>query len=234
MFVGAALLAACGDDGGHPTDAGIDTSPDAAFCTSKTIFLNRAGGTYNAGDADDATTNTTRVLESGSFNVSPYPYGDADWGTIKACVRAAFDPFGVTVTDVDPGTAPHHEVVFTTSYAVWPFPNNPNASSVSSVNCSGVGAGLPVNGVAFVFTSIFGTSRPDLDCADAISQLSTEISGLDHALDCEDFLGNSQPACGPKQFLDRDVQCGETTPRTCQCGGTTQNSYKAMLALYCL
>ena len=241
ILVGAVLVAACGDDGGHPVDArvadtkAIDATTDAAPTTcngGKTIFLNRSGGTYNAGPADDATTNTTRVLTSGSYNVTAYPYGEVDWAEIKTCVTAGLTDFGVVVTDVDPGTAPHHEVVFTTSYAVWPD-GNPYTSSISSTNCPGVGTGLPESGIAFVFTAIFGSSRPDLDCADALSQLASEIAGLDHALDCHDYLGNGLAACGPKQYLDQEISCGETIPRTCQCGGDTQSSHRAMLAALC-
>jgi hypothetical protein len=237
MLVGALLLVACGDDGGHPADARVDTmgdtTTDTAVCAgSKIIFLNRAGGVYNAGEGDDATTNTTRVLTSGSFNVTAYPFGDSDWATINTCVTSAFAPFGVSVTDVDPGTTPHHEIVFTTSYAVWPG-GNPAPSSISSANCPGIVPGLPQSGIAFVFSSIYGSSRPDLDCTHAVSQLASEISGLDHSLDCQDFLGSGLTPCGPRAFLDLNIQCGETSPRACQCGGTEQNSFQTMKAAFC-
>lgn len=239
MQIGVIVLAGCGDDAHAAIDARVDTpmidapTDTSPACTSsKTVFLNRNGGTYNAGSADDAITNTTRVLTTGSFDVHAYPFGDTDWAMITACVTSAFTPFGVTVTDIDPQTTPHHEIVFSTSYAVWPG-GNPYTTSISSANCPGVDAGLPDNGIAFVFSSVNGASRPDLDCAGAMSQLASEISGLDHALDCRDWLGSGLTACGPRAFLDQDVECGETTPRTCQCGGTTQSSFKTLKAVFC-
>src|SRR5687767_6378303 len=129
MLVGAALMAACGDDGGQvqvdakvaSIDAAIDAPIDAPACAGgKTLFLNRAGGTYNGAPADDATLNNTKVLGTDTYAVPAYPYGDPSWSSIKTCVTMAFAPFNVVVTDVDPGTAPHHELVFTTTYNAWP------------------------------------------------------------------------------------------------------------------
>ena len=235
MLVGTVVMAACGgDDGGHAVmDAKqADAAPDSQTSCSggKVIFLNRAGGTYNAGTADDATTNTTKVLSTGSYAVPAYPNSDTSWGTIKSCVTTSLAPFGVTVTDVDPGTAPHHEIVFTTTYNAWPG-GTANVSTISAANCPGTG--LPASGVLFVFSGAFG-DMPMVDCEGAVSQLASEIAGLDHALDCHDFLGIYQSPCGQKSFLDQAIQCGETSPRICQCGGSsTQNSWQQMKAALC-
>jgi hypothetical protein len=147
MLVGMVLVAACGDGEQVTVDArAADAAPDATIdappssCASgaKTIFLDRAGGLYVGGTADDATTNTTKVLGTDTFNVPAFPHGDTTWNDIKTCVTAALAPYGVVVTDVDPGTAVHHEIVFTTSYAAWPN-GNPNYGSLSSTNCRGRG-----------------------------------------------------------------------------------------------
>jgi hypothetical protein len=38
--------------------------------------------------------------------------------------------------------------------------------------------------------------------------------------------------CGAKAFQDLDAPCGVVSPQTCQCGGQTQNSYQALLAIF--
>ena len=235
------VLCACGDDsGGHvvadaaphqdaSSDASRDAPIDSPSCNGgKTLFLNRAGGTYNASTADDATLNNTKVLASGSFAVPAYPYGDGSWSTIKTCITSQLAPFDVTVTDIDPGTAPHHELVLTTNYAAWPN-GNANVSTISGTNCPG---GLPASGVAFVFAAAYG-DLPALTCEAAVAQFAIEITGLDWSLDCHDYLGQYQAPCGQKVFLDQMINCGESTPRTCQCGGTAQNSYQTMRTALC-
>src|SRR5688500_5467957 len=127
-----AVLVGCGDDGSSTQvdaavkrDAAIDAAIDAPPCTgAKTLFLNRAGGTYNGGAMDDATTNTTKVLGTGSHTVPGYPFGDPSWVAMKTCVESAFSALNVNVVDVDPGSTPHHEIVLTTTYATWPNGNN--------------------------------------------------------------------------------------------------------------
>lgn len=236
MLVGAVLLTACGDDSGHAmvdAAAGDTKLVDAGPTTcngGKTLFLNRAGGTYNSATADDATLNNTKVLMSGSLNVPAFPYGDSSWNAIKSCVTTSLAPFGVVVTDTDPGTAPHHEVVVTTTYAVWPNGFNGVASS-SATNCPNNG-GLPMNGVAFVFAQTT-TDMPAYICEAVVSQIAIEIAGLDWSFDCHDMLGQYQSQCGPKTFLDKQVQCGDTNMRACQCGGQTQNSFQKMKEALC-
>lgn len=35
--------------------------------------------------------------------------------------------------------------------------------------------------------------------------------------------------CGPKRYVDQEMQCGEYELRACQCGGSTQNSFAVLL-----
>jgi hypothetical protein len=65
-----------------------------------------------------------------------------------------------------------------------------------------------------------------------VSQLASEITGLDHAFDCHDWLSQLSD-CGPRSFLDANVNCGDFSARACQCGGTTQNSHQTMMATLC-
>ncbi len=220
------LVSACGD-GGKVVEVDAAMPADAAPCTGgHVIYLNRGGGVYKPG-VDDAIGNSTRIADGMDRTLPPFPYGDASWASIKSCIEQGLAPFHATVTDVDPGNRPHHEIVFTTKY--W-GPNADLVVSNSSMNCPP--AGLPGSGVAFVFTQLLG-DKPDLACEYAMSQLASEISGLDHSLDCHDYLGGFLSPCGPKSYVDAQVMCGDTDPRLCQCGGVSQNSFRTMSAALC-
>lgn len=220
------LLSACGDDGKNAVpDAPIVA--DAAPCTGgHVIYLNRGGGVFGPGP-DDAISNSTRIADGMDRSLAPFPYGDASWASIKTCIEQGLAPFHASITDVDPGNRPHHEIVFTTKY--W-GPNADLVASNSSMNCPP--AGLPGNGVAFVFMQQVG-DEPALACELALSQLASEIAGLDHSLDCHDHLDVFQTPCGPKSYVDAQVMCGDTDPRACQCGGVSQNSFRSMSAALC-
>jgi len=222
MLVGL-LLGACGDDGGG---LAVDAKQPDTVTSGKTVFLNRAGGTYSMG-VDDATANVAGAMDM-TRTLAPYPHDDASWTAVKTCVTQALAPFNVVVTDVDPGTAPHHEIVLTTKY--WGDTSNTIVSSVSSAPCPagspGTHPAIPTSGVALVFA--MGFTDPTSICEAAVSQLAVDIAGLDHSLDCHDFLGIYQTPCGAKSFLDQDEMCGEFSARVCNCGNATQNSHRAM------
>lgn len=201
---------------------------DAPACAGgRVVFLNRGGGTFTAGPSDNASTNTTPIAGNMTRTLAAFPFGDPSWTAIKTCVTQSLAPFNVTVTDVDPGGARHHEIVVTTRF--WD-PANTGVFSISAFTCPG--SGLPASGIAFVFGEAIG-DKPTEICEMAVSQLASLVAGLDHSRDCKDFLGTFQPACGMKSFLDQEVACGEQADRPCNCGGMTQNSFRGMTAALC-
>jgi hypothetical protein len=229
------VLAACGGDGAAPdaasgpvVDAAIDSrvfdAPASSCAHPRTVFLNRAGGTYTSG-ADDSTMNLSPIVDQ-PRTLAPFPLADATWTTVKACVTTELAKFGAIVTDVDPDTAPHHEIVFTTKY--WDMAHE-NISSVSGANCA---PGNPVNGVAFVFAEPIGND-PQFLCEAALWQLAVDVANLDWSLNCHDMQSSYMNACGNRTYLDSEEKCGEYTARDCRCGGTTQNSFQKMRSAMC-
>src|SRR5262245_9018130 len=105
------LLSACGDDGKTlAPDAPVVA--DAAPCTGgHVIYLSRTGGVFKPGSVDDAISNTTKLADGMDRTLKPFPYSDASWTAIKSCIETGLAPFHATVTDVDPGNKPHHEIV---------------------------------------------------------------------------------------------------------------------------
>src|SRR5829696_8470223 len=96
------VLFGCGDDGGNtpidgsigdPIDAATTDAPDSDAYTgpTRTIFLNRNGGTYTMG-MNDSVANT-QAFDDMTVVAPPYPFGDPEWTATKACVTALFAPF---------------------------------------------------------------------------------------------------------------------------------------------
>jgi len=101
------LLAACGgDDGIHHVDVS---------CANSTVYLDRFGGAYMHGIADDATQNQSVAIDV-ARTLPAFPGDDVAWGDLTACIRTALAPFDVAVTETDPGLAQHLELVFTDAY----------------------------------------------------------------------------------------------------------------------
>ncbi len=217
VMLGVVLLAgACGgDDGANVPDAAPEL--DSRVCTSEptaTIFLNPDGGSYVPGPEDSATNTTSILPAPATFSATGL---DATaWDTLVACVADKFAPFAVTVTDVDPGNAPHLEVLYVPA-AEWTMTTLSNdVSAVSPFNCESFPAPILIYNLAY--------DDPTMMC-EVSAQVLANSQGLDHAFHCPDlqsFLAN----CGDKSFVDEDVPCGEFEARACQCGGDTQNSYQ--------
>ena len=184
------------------------------------LFLNRNGGTYNAGWSDDSTQNVSSIL---SFNaqIPAYPYGDGSWDQFMGCMRDLYSDFNIEVTDVDPGAAAHMEVV------VGGHPNHIGMSNgiggVAPMTCGVIG-----NAVAYAFPETYGDDPQGI--CEAAGQESAHAFGLDHEYLCEDIMTYLY-GCGAKRFVDQDVSCGEYSARSCYCGGNTQNSYQYLLGV---
>ena len=203
-------LAACG---------GGSSSPDAA-CQPPVLYLNRTGGAFDKGGHDDASANLSVVLD-GPRTLPPWPKDQTDWELLVSCIRAPLAPFPVTITETDPGPAPHVELVFTTT--AWT--GSPATTSFIPSSCR------PDHELAF----IFGTALPTRarQCHVALRAYAQMIANLSFGDQCEDVL-NDQADCVPERsFTDVTATCVDAgaQPAPCRCGGTTQNSYQAMVAV---
>jgi hypothetical protein len=221
------VIACGGDDGGAvidaPTGDPIDAPPgnaDAYSGPARTIFLNRAGGTYAMGP-NDSVANTQNFTDM-SVTAPPYPFGDTEWNATRDCVAAIFQPFNVTVTDVDPGAVDHVEILITTTPQLFGFQSGVSGVAPAVANCP-----LLEKGLAPVFATPFGAAATQEVCHIAASMAGI-IYGLDWARHCPDVM-TYLSGCGAKSFRDVDAECGELEPRACRCGGTHQNSYRLLL-----
>ena len=186
---------------------------------SNIIYLN---GCFNAGDCTFTPGNESSIANRSSIirqtaNLTAWDAGPTAWDAMVECVRKAYTPFNIEITDQDPGNTPHFEAV------VAGYPNEagmPNGvAGVAPFAC-----GVINNAITYSFANIYSGNIPEICWT--VAQESAHAFGLDHELLCEDpmtYLNH----CGPvKWFRDVDAECGEDRARPCSCGGYTQNSYR--------
>lgn len=236
------LFAACG--GGGKSNDGVDAPPirDASIdapmsdaCVASTmppqvVFLNRAGGTYTAGTPDDSRTNVSSLTqETRTFTPTVI---DGDWTTVKACVAAKFAPYNVTLTDQDPGTAEHIEIVMLDNPQQFGFSSGVTTVAPSPACANGAGT-LSKNTIGvLVWGGTGGTGITNVDRCWYTAHVIGVTMGLDAVTRCEDVMGQTVSGCtiANKSFTSTPAMCGEVTPRNCRCGGTQQTSSARLVA----
>lgn len=208
------LLAACGgDDGSHHVDVS---------CANSTVYLDRFGGAYVHGLVDDATQHQSAAIDI-ARTLPAFPGDDVAWGDLTACIRAALAPFAVVVTETDPGSAEHLELVFTDAY--W------GDGAVTHVFPSSCRTGHQIE---FIFGDALST--PTRGCQVAMDGLAEMIAQLGPSENCLDFTSPAMD-CGVRSFVPAEAACVDPAtnlPAPCRCDATatTQDSFGALDALF--
>jgi len=221
-------MVACGDNATTPDAKVVDTGPGACGPPSTAayqIFLNRAGGAYVVGSPDDSRTNTTAIITQDTM-LAPATVMDADWSAVLACVTQKLEPFDVAVTDVDPGTADHAEIVMIDNINEIGLPGS--AVVASPFSCAGSVGAFDRNAISFVVWTFGGGSGANDDRCWLIAQALGTGMGLDFVMSCADVM--SDCAASSKTFTNSEAMCGLFSARDCLCGGTTQNSFESLAA----
>ncbi|MBT8494203.1 MAG: hypothetical protein KJO07_14195, partial [Deltaproteobacteria bacterium] len=235
-LVSSAVLAVLTPAGAHAAsdhgdavrtaETGISAQAYAAQSDGPAIlYINgcfSSGCRVTGGSGSSSQTNTSSLLK-GDASVQPYAQGQAHFDQVVSCVRDIFEPFGISVTDVDPGAVPHFEsIVGGSTPESLGFPSQ--IGGVAPTSC-----GVIPNAISFVFpTRLDGSVR---ETCETIAHEAAHTWGLEHSYMCEDTM-TYLSGCGAKEFEDADVMSGESQPRACQCGGTTQNSYRKLVDLF--
>lgn len=193
------------------------TVAEPSAARSNVLYLNRcAGGCTLAPGHDDSRADTSSLL-GGAVTISEFKHGDQAWDAVVRCVAGMYEPFGIQVTDVDPGGAPHFEAIVAGAPAEL---GETDIGGVAPFAC-----GVIDNAVTYSFANIYGSVQ---DLCETVAQETAHAFGLEHEVLCDDPM-TYLPACGPRAFRDVDAPCGELEPRACACGGETQNSYRRLL-----
>jgi len=231
-------------DGLPPTEVAPAT---AAY---NTIFLNRcASGCAVKQGANDDRIDSSDIVH-GSHVLTGFPYGDAAWASVMSCVRDTFSSFNVKITDVDPGTASHFEIMIGGSPGDLGFPTN-----VGGVSSNGCGQSYIPNALVFDFAKVWSPSATTCGPAcieDICSTAAQEIGhsfGMDHSHNAADpmtyfnfntrrYFQNQADPCGSdcvNGFGPMGNACSGTDGQVHTCcvnEGSTQNSFATLTSLF--
>jgi MYXO-CTERM domain-containing protein len=194
--------------------------------------------------AQGATNSTADPPRSslGHGVLSAFSRGDATWRAVVACMREVFAPFAVDMTEADPGSAPHFEVMI--GGQPQELGLSPGVGGVSPFSC----APYIANSLVFVF-DVWGND-PDEICATAAQELAHSFA-LDHATEPSDPMTYFDYD-GRRHFMNAQLQCGSDCDKNhrsplgvacagpdlqehaCACGGgaQTQNDVQVISALF--
>src|SRR5262245_44105869 len=194
----------------------LDPSRVLPAVNSHVIFLNRcaSGCTVRPGNSDSIADtwmiNTTSVIQ-------PFAYSTTTWNSVVSCVQSVFAPFDVQITDVDPGSAPHFEVMVAGSPQNIGLPSN--VGGIAPFDCS---SSFIPNALVFDFANVWQGNVNEI-CATAAQEIAHAWT-LDHVTEPSDPMTYS-PFSGVRFFKD-GVTCGSDcvngqSPFGLTCSGQT-------------
>ncbi|HMG23714.1 MAG TPA: Ig-like domain-containing protein, partial [Kofleriaceae bacterium] len=220
---------------------------DPAMATSQvnthTIYMHRCVGS-DCTVAQGTTNSTTEPARSslGHGVLSPFSQGDATWNSVMECMQDVYSPFNVLITDVDPGAAPHFEIMIGGTPEQIGLPNG--TGGVSPFSCMPY---IP-NSLVFVF-DVWGNDPEEL-CSTAAQEVAHSFT-LDHVIEPSDPMTYFDYK-GRRRYVNAQIQCGSDCDQNhrsplgatcggatfqdhaCACGGgaQTQNSVQVISALF--
>lgn len=222
------------------------------------LFLNRCTGggcrvtcTKGMTGAISSVTDETDVCEGGPRTLHPFQFSTAKWNQVVACVADVFAPFGVRVTDVDPGSAKHFEIMIAGS------PGDLGLAALAGVASFDCARPYIPNALAFMFSSAAGATDLTADVEKMCSVAAQEIAHsfrLDHVADARDPM-SYYDQLARRYFQTAALPCGSdcvngaspfgqtctgpgvgtTGPQlhVCQCtGAATQRSAQTLLDIF--
>jgi len=221
----------------------VDPSAAAGPVNSHVIYLHRCVGS-DCTVVQGTTNATTRPVHSslGHGVLGPFSHGDATWNTVVQCMQEVYAPFNVLVTETDPGSAPHFEILIGGRPEEIGLPAG--VGGISPFSCMPY---IP-NSVVFVF-DVWGNDAEEI-CATAAQELAHSFA-LDHCVDPSDPMTYFRYD-GRRHYTNAQVQCGSDCDKNhrspfgevctgpdfqshaCACGGgaQTQNSVQVISALF--
>ncbi len=194
---------------------------------SKILYLNSCrpnGCTVLPGD-DDSRTNRSSIPDQ-QVRLDAWPYSEAKWQEVVACVRDTFLPFDIEIVTADPGPTKNHFEAMVGGSDNQLDPNLVAGGVAPFLSCGAT----EDNVISFTFANT--TDHVDWLCS-TIAQEAAHVWGLDHELHRDDPMTYLDPLT-PKRFQNTFADCGEElgSPRECWCGGDQQNSYDYLTKVF--
>ncbi|HUS28746.1 MAG TPA: Ig-like domain-containing protein [Kofleriaceae bacterium] len=221
-------------------DGTLDWPDDPTFVPTGTVELAATNKLYLNRCANGCVIN---VGQSNSINnswpigaqrtLTKFPFTDANWNAVVACVKDVFEPYNVVITETDPGTAGHFEIMIGGLPTDLGF--DPMIGGVAPPGCNN---GYLNTALVFDFAKAWSYGATNCDtacieniCTTAAQEIGHTWANMDHVIDKKDpmtyFNYNRR-----KYFQDANQQCGSDCdaatgrgPGGVQCTGTDTQSH---------
>lgn len=201
----------------------LSPTASAAQAQSRIFYLSRDGAILSPGDNDSRTGTSSIVTQE--TEISGWDVDDDTWNATVDCVRNMYARFDVTVTDQDPGDAPHITGLFGGHPNEVGLEDNVAGVSPFMSDCSTI-----ENSIVFTFTDVFLVDDPQAMC-EVMSQELAHSFGLDHEMLASDPMTYLEYD-GDRSFKDTMANCGEYGNRQCGINGSVcrdrQNSVQQL------
>jgi len=212
-------------DPGLPTLTGDAVHASPQF--SNVIYLNnckQGGGCQIYPGNNNSTANPpTSSIPDQPSTVQPFAYSDAVWQQVVQCVKATYAPFGVQIVDQRPTSGNYHMAIV--AGVPQDVQMQQGVGGVSPFSC-----GYIPNAVSYSFANIYGGDVDEICWT--VAQETAHSWGLDHKYDNKDPMTYLSSGPSRKIFQNAAGPCGEYNARACQCGGSSMNSFAAILATF--
>lgn len=196
--------------------------PSTARTASRVVYLNRDGAVLWPGDENDAPNQTSTIVTQPT-SIAGWEIDDDTWAETLACVREIYAPFDVTITDDDPGDAPHMEAIFGGHPSDVGLPDNVAGVSPFTSDC-----GMIEDSIVFTFTEVMPDNARTM--CEVMAQEIAHSYGLDHEMLASDPMTYLAYA-GERTFQNVEAPCGENTNRPCGINGNTCRKKQNSVAL---
>jgi MYXO-CTERM domain-containing protein len=193
---------------------------------SNVIYLNNCkpnGCQVSPGNNDATATPILSSIPDYPSTVQPFAYSDTVWQNVVQCIKASYAPFGVVVTDQRPTSGNYHMAIV--AGGPGDVQMQQGVGGVSPFSC-----GYIPNAVSYSFANIYGGNVDDICWT--VAQETAHSWGLDHKYDNRDPMTYLDSGPSRKIFQNAAGPCGEYNARSCQCGGSTMNSFDAIFKTF--
>lgn len=199
-----------------PNVVSSDQGPALWLAPVRTIWLNRAGGTFRRAANTNSADNTISSDIFGRDMVIPPMSNSFNWNTLVTCVRAAYKPYNVTITETKPSAGSYIQAVV-----------GGNGSEVGrGQGLLGIASadnfcGVTEKGIAFSFSEAhLDAGRRDEELCATVAHEIGHLVGLEHETLPTDIMSYVPISTSrTKAFVNQDSTCGTTPqePNPCTC-----------------
>ena len=189
--------------------------------SSNVIYLNNCepgGCVVRYGNTDSRTDHSS----IGQGTLTKFGYDDATWQKVVQCMKDVFEPYNIQITDQDPGSADHLEIMIAGSPGDIGLPAD--VGGIAEQTC----ASYQPDTLVFDFANVWQGNVEQI-CSTAAQEIA-HTWGLDHTIVASDPLTYFKYA-GRRYYSTSPEQCGSdcvngtSPPPARTCTGTDQQEH---------